>query len=270
MVKIKPLHRFADADFGGGAPPPPDGPRYAWLKRHGWLLTLILAAVAALGTWVNAVYKPLPPAAVVGPATAGATPAAPLDPEAQKKSDRLARAAAPHKLEVEKHPDVTSFLFADYEDPEPGQYRGWVYIYAGTKSHFVELERQSCSYPDGTRISVDFAQRTMLMSCDFPDFMTSKDKGEKAISTGIVTIRFFDNDEKVYGNFACSCEHMILSNPTFDLSKRTLDVTVASGVEFGGGPSARIVIKRGEDEYSIRTRTTYDGNWDAISFGRLR
>jgi len=270
MIKMNPLHRFTDADFGGSPPQPPEGPKYAWLKRHGWLVTLIVAGIAAIGTWVNAVYKPLPTATVIAPAADASTPPAPLDPEAQKKTDRLARAAAIHKLEVEKRPEATSFLFADYGDPEPGQYRGWVYIYAATKNHFVERDRQSCSYPDGTHIVVDFEQRTMLMSCNFPDFMTPKMEGGKAISTGIITIRFFDNDEQVYGNYACSCEHMILSNPAFDVSKRTLDVTVASGLEFGGGPSARILIKRGQDEYSVRTRTTYDENWDAVSFTRVR
>ena len=270
MVKIKPLHRFTDADFGGTPPQPPEGPRYAWLKRHGWLITIVLAGIAAIGTWVNAIYKPLPPAPPIAHAADASTPPVPVDAEAQKKADRLARAAALHKLEVERHPEATSFLFADYEHPEAGQRRGWVYIYSATKNHFVELDRQSCSYPDGTHIAVDFEQRTMLMSCNFPDFMTEKPEGEKAISTGIVTVRFFDNDEKVYGNYACSCEHMLLSNPTLDLATRTLDVTVASGLEFGGGPSARILIKRDKDEYSVRTRTTYDKNWDAVSFTRLR
>lgn len=246
----------------------PDRSVYGWLKRHAWLLTIAVAGIAAVGTWVNSL-KPIAPANPP-PSAATSSSAIAMDPEAKRAAERQARAEKLHKIELEKHPDATSFLFTDYEAPTDGGRRGWVYIYAATKNYFVELDRQSCSYPDGTHIVTDFEQRYTLMSCNFPSFMQTHLKGGEYFADALVTIRFFDSDQKVVGSFLCTCPNMLLSNPSFDVINRTLDTTVVSGAEtFYGGPSARMPLIRNKEEYAVRTRTTFDANWEAIGFTRL-
>lgn len=248
---------------------PKHGPIYGWLYRHAWLITLCIALagvmVAAAGLAPRG--PPLPdPVSRKTEDVPHST--APVDVAAQAKVHRLERAEKLFKITLERHPDLRSFLFADYIPSAEVSQKGTVYIYSATRSDFVEIDSETCSYPDQTIVQTDFDQRYLLMACGFPYFLDKEMLGDQVYSNSVVTIRLFDSDQKVSDIIACWCEGVTLKNPKFDVKARRLELTVISTGDFVGGPNTTIQLQPGDD--GVRTRTQYDAAWEAVSFKRVR
>jgi hypothetical protein len=234
---------------------PKNGRIYSWLHRHRWLITLVIAAASVIATVL---------AAFITRAPAPIGNEAPTEHEQQVATTRIAEL---HALIVEQNPNLTAFMFAEYDQSTP--LHGHIVTYQATRTRYLEAGREGCYSDYLAKIVTDFEQGYLLTACSAPYYTVPEEAKGGELASAWMVVRLFGSPRMFSAALSCACSWIEITNPVYDVEARALDVTI-----FGApnttvfGPHGSIVLRMVDD--GTRVRIQFDEQGEPLSMRRVR